>query len=392
VALTFAGNPRPSLGVELELCLVDHETRELVSAASAILDELSDGNPDGHPKAKHELFECTVEIITGICDNPTEARADLEATLAEVRAAAESRGLDLMSAGTHPFSRWRDQRVSPSKRYSELVDELQWTARRLAIFGAHFHVGVPSGEHAVAVANALRGHLPIFLALSASSPFWEGDDSGLASARSKVFESLPTAGLNPPLADWEEFRQLMDTLKRAECIRSVREIWWDVRPHPDFGTVELRMCDAPPTLTELMGIAALAQGVVAHLVSRIDAGDPPAAPSEWTVRENKWLATRHGTAADLIADPTGHRRPLAALVADVLELVSATADELDSSRELRSVEEILTTGSSSVRQRAVRQRGGSALDVVDHLVAELAHGRPLDPTGAELRSNRIPDP
>jgi glutamate---cysteine ligase / carboxylate-amine ligase len=390
VALTFNGNPEPTLGVELELCLVDHETRELVSAAGAVLEDLAGGDPAGHPKAKHELFESTVEIITGICRTPAEARGDLEATLAQVRAAARARGLDLMSAGTHPFSRWRDQRVSPSTRYAELVEELQWTARRLAIFGAHFHVGVPTGEHAVAVANALRGHLPSFLALSASSPFWEGEDSGLASARTKVFESLPTAGLNPPLAGWDEFRQLMDTLVRAKCIRSVREIWWDVRPHPDFGTVELRMCDAPPTLFELTALAALAQALVAHLVQELDAGHPLAVPHEWTVRENKWLATRHGTAADLIADDSGRRRPLADLLEDLVGQVAPTAARLGATVELAGVGRMLDAGSSATRQRAVRAAGGSALDVVDHLVAELATDGPFAEPAAPRPAARQP--
>jgi carboxylate-amine ligase len=384
VPLTFAPNDRPTLGVELELCLVDRGTRELTSAASAVLADLAHPSPDGeeptpHPKAKHELFECTVEIITGVCATVAEARADLQTTLDELRAAADRRGLDVIGAGTHPFSRWRDQQVSPDDRYARLVDELQWTARRLAIFGAHFHVAVRSGERAIAIANALRTHLPVFLALSASSPYWEGEDSGLASARSKVFEGLPTAGLNPPIADWSEFESLIDTLVGAGCIRSIREIWWDVRPHPDFGTIELRMCDVPPTLTEAAGIAALAQSLVADLEVRVAHGEPLDRRNEWTVRENKWLAARHGIDTELIVDPSGTRRPVPDIVADLVDQLLPTAERLGCASELSSVLAICEQGPSYARQRAVRANGGSPADVVDHLVRELDRGEAILP-------------
>lgn len=370
--IDFAASPGPSLGVELELTVVDRDTRALVSVATELLDELAAGRPEGHPKAKHELFECTIEIITGVCTTVAEARADLAGTLAEVRAAADRRGLTLMSAGTHPFSHWRHQTISPSERYAELVEELQWTARRLAIYGAHFHVGIQSGERAVAVANALRGPLPLLLALSASSPYWEGEDSGLASARSKVFEGLPTAGLHPRFADWREFEGLMGTLLRAECIHSIREIWWDVRPHPDFGTVELRMCDAPATLREVAALAALAQSLVVSLDERHQRGalDEPAA--DWTVRENKWLAARHGIDAQLITDDHGGRRSARDLIAELIDELAPTAERLGCAPELADVHRILEHGPSYVRQRAVRAAGGTPEDVVDLLVRELA--------------------
>ncbi len=370
--INFNASPGPSLGVELELILVDRDTRELVSAATPVLDELACGREEGHPRAKHELFECTVELITGVCTTAAEARSDLATTLEEVRQVATGRGLDLASCGTHPFSPWRDQQVSPSQRYAELVAELQWTARRLAIYGAHFHVGVPSGEEALAVASSLRHHLPLLLALSASSPYWEGEDSGLASARSKVFEGLPTAGLHPTIGSWSEFEGLMETLVSAECIRSVREIWWDVRPHPDFGTVELRMCDAPPTLTETVALAALAQCLVVHLGEGFRRGALTPSPPEWMVRENKWLAARWGMEAQLITDRDGARQPVGDLVRELVADLAPTANRLGCSDELDEVLEILTHGPGYVRQRAVRAAGGTPVDVVDALVRELA--------------------
>jgi carboxylate-amine ligase len=387
VPLTFTGSERHTLGVELELCLVDPTTRELVSAATAVLDDLAEsaggashgGLPEQHPKAKHELFECTIEIITGICDTVADARDDLTGTLTEVRDAARQRGLECISAGTHPFSTWRDQRISPDERYMELVDELQWTARRLAIFGAHFHVGVASGDRAIAIANALRDHLPVMLALSASSPFWSGEDSGLASARSKVFETLPTAGLNPRFENWREFEGLIDALIRAGCIRTIREVWWDVRPHADFGTVELRMCDAPPTLQEVAALAALAQALVAHLDDCFDQGTIPDRREEWLVRENKWLAARHGIDAHLITDKDGRRSPMREVVDELLTVLEPKATALNCRDELLDVRTILERGPSYARQRAVRAAGGSATDVVDHLVRELATGEVITP-------------
>ncbi|MDP1805045.1 MAG: YbdK family carboxylate-amine ligase, partial [Acidimicrobiales bacterium] len=204
--ITFNASERSSLGVEVELEIVDRQSRELASAASAVLEELGAGHPGGeHPKAKHELFECTIEIITGICSSVAEARNDLGTTLKEVAAAADRRGLALICTGTHPFSDWHDQQVSPDERYHKLVEDMQWLARRLQIFGVHFHVGVRSAEKVFAIANALTAYIPHFLGLSASSPFWHGRDTGLASSRSKVFENLPTAGLPYRLDDWAEF-------------------------------------------------------------------------------------------------------------------------------------------------------------------------------------------
>lgn len=377
--IDFAKNDRPSLGVEVELSLVNAETRDLANASNAILSDLGNGDPHGHPKAKHELFECTVEIITGVCTTAAEARADLESTLAEVREAAAAHGVVPISVGTHPFARWRDQTVSDDPRYAELVEELQWTARRLAIYGVHFHVGVRSGEKAVAITNALRGYLPLFVALSASSPFWEDEDSGLASSRIKVFESLPTAGLNPPIANWEEFEQLMGTLVRARCIRSIREIWWDIRPHPIFGTVELRMCDAPQTMREVTALAALAQCLVEWLSEQHDAGTLVTEFGEWTVRENKWLATRHGIEADLIAERIGSRRPAVDIIGSLIDSLEPMGERLDCGAELADVRRILDHGPGYARQRAVAAAGGSSTDVVDALRREFETDQPFLP-------------
>lgn len=378
--IDFNRSPGPSLGVEVELEIVDRATGELAGAASDILAELGAGHPDDdHPKAKHELFECTIEIITGVCGSVAEARADLAATLDEVAGAADRRGLALMCSGTHPFSSWRDQTVSPNPRYARLIEEMQWMARRLQIFGVHVHVGVRSAAKAIAIANALAGYIPHLLALSASSPYWEGTDTGLASCRSKVFEGLPTAGLPAPLDSWSDFEQFMETLVASRAISTVREVWWDVRPHPDFGTVELRMCDGIPTLAEVAAVAALSQSLVAHLDSLDDQGVTLPHHKAWLLQQNKWRAGRHGLDAELILDDHGNRQPMRTAIRDLLAELGPSADRLGCRAELERVGRIVDEGASYQRQRAVAAGacGAEALrPVVDLLVDELASDTP----------------
>ena len=377
MTINFTPNARTTIGVEMELHLVDAATGELASASNEILAEMGAGYPGGeHPKAKHELFQSTVEIITGVCENPSQAGDDLRATLAELRIAAARRGLTLISAGTHPFGLAREQLVSPHQRYLDLVEALQWPARRMLICGMHVHVGVPDGGRAIRVIGELTRHHPLFLALSSSSPYFEREDSGLASARTKVFEGLPTAGLPPPLADWSDFESFMATLIESGCISSIREVWWDIRPHPDFGTVEFRMCDAMPTVRETVALAALAQTLVTWTLQRIDDGTLPQPPREWTIRENRWLATRFGLDAELIVEnpERGHaeRRPVRELVPELLDELRPVANELGTLEQLADLELLLAVGSGAQRQRRVVEAGGTLVDVVQHLAAELS--------------------
>ena len=371
--IDFNASAGPSLGVEVELELIDVRTGQLASAASEILAELGAGHPGGvHPRAKHELFECCVEVVTGVCQTVGEARGDLEAAIAEVREAAARRNLTLICSGSHPFSLWGEQRISPDPRYDRLVDEMQWMARRLQIFGVHVHVGVRSAEKAVAIANALTAYIPHFLAISASSPYWEGHDTGLASSRSKVFEGLPTTGLPAPMDDWADFEQFMGTLVAAQAITSVREVWWDIRPHPDFGTVELRMCDGIPSLGEVAAVAALAQSLVAHLDERHDRGELPARPKDWILAQNKWRAGRHGLDAALITDEQGNVEPTRAAVARLVDELVPTAEALGCASELSGIGRILEVGASYERQRRVSDGGRNLWAVVDQLARELS--------------------
>jgi carboxylate-amine ligase len=370
-SIRFHASACHSVGIEVELVLVDAATGELVSLANEVLADVGAPYEGGeHPKAKHELFQCTVEVITGICDTVPEAGRDLRETIGLVDAAAVERGARLVSAATHPFSHWREQRLSPGVRYSDLVERLGWPARRLAIQGLHVHIGVGSGEAAVAITHALCEHLPLLLALSASSPFWHGLDTSLASVRTKIFESLPNAGLPPQLASWDEFELFMHALLRADVISSIREVWWDVRPHPDFGTVELRMCDAVATLEEVLALAALSQCLVADLQARVDAGGWPEGPRDWVVRQNKWLAARHGLGARLLVEDQGTRLPARELLGSLVDTLLPTAQRLGCAHELTSALRIAERGGGHDRLRAVVTRGGTMREVVDLLREE----------------------
>jgi glutamate---cysteine ligase / carboxylate-amine ligase len=376
VDILFNASQGSSLGIEVELQVVDRESRDLKSGASEILRRLEKERGEPHPKAKNELIESNIEIITGICSTVAEARADLEATLDEVTSVAESLGLKLLCAGTHPFADWAAQDITPDERYNRLVDEVQWPARRMAIFGIHTHVGVRSAEKAIAIANALCAYIPHFLALSASSPWFGGRDTGLASSRSKVFEGLPTAGLPAMLDGWAEFSELMTTLIEAQAISSIREIWWDIRPHPNFGTVELRICDGLPTMTEISTIAALAQCLVEWLDSLIDRGYTLPCPKRWIVGQNKWRAARHGLDAKLIVEERGALAPIRGEIEALVEELTPVARRLRCEDELLHALRIMDHGPSYLRQRRWVEAGGTLVDVVDGLIEELRSDQP----------------
>lgn len=364
--------------MEWELELVDLESRELASAASDILAELAGGPTAEHPKAKHELLESCIEVITGVCATVDEAVEDLRQTVGEVAAAAAARGLGVMCSGTHPTTDWATQQISPNPRYAKLVEDMQWLARRMQIFGVHVHVGVRSPDKAIPIVNALTAYIPHFLALSASSPYWVGTDTGLASARSKVFEGLPTAGLPYQLSGWDDFERYMATLISAQTINSVREVWWDVRPHPQFGTVELRICDGLPTLYEISWAAALSQCLVEMLNGQLDRGYTLPVPKGWTIRENKWRAARYGIDAELIVDDDGRTEPLRDLVEVLVDDLVPIAERLGCGDQLLRAKRILDVGPSYLRQRQAAQAADGDLHaVVDQLMAEMRANAPV---------------
>ena len=364
--IAFNGSAGPSLGVEVELQIIDPETGNLVSGASAILDRAGDV-----AHLKPELIQSTIELNTDPCADVAAVRRELAERLRSLFELCDGLGYQLASTGTHPFSRWVEQDITDKERYHLLANRCQWPARRLMIFGLHVHVGIESGEKAIAIFNALTTYIPHLLALSASSPFFQGEETGLASCRVKIFESLPTAGLPYRLLNWAEFQRLMITLVGAGAIESVREIWWDIRPHPEFGTVEVRICDGLPTLDDIVAMTALIQALVVWLGDQYDNGIYLPLQRYWIVRENKWRAARWAHDADVIVDEEGRLEPLAESIHRLVETLEAVAKRLGSHAELMRIRDMMQAGPSCALQRRMYAETGDFTHVVDSVVDAL---------------------
>ncbi len=362
----FNGSPNPTLGVELELQILDPETKNLVSGAQQILERV-----DGDDHIKPELIQSTIELNTDVCANIAAVRTDLTERLQSLQAVCDELGYELASVGTHPFSKWGEQEITPKDRYHRLIDRCQWPARRLMIFGLHVHVGVPSGEQAIAIFNALSTFIPHLLSLSASSPFFDSYDTGLASTRVKIFETLPTAGLPYRLLNWAEFQRFMITLVNAKAIQSIREVWWDIRPHPGFGTIELRVCDGLPSLDEIMAVTALIQALVVWLGDRYEEGDYLPALRDWVVRENKWRAARWSVDAEIITDDDGNLQPVSESIHELVESLAPVAKRLGSYDEMMRVKQIVDGGPSFKRQRQIYAESGDFKTVMEATIKEL---------------------
>jgi glutamate---cysteine ligase / carboxylate-amine ligase len=376
VAIDWNPSSGPTLGIEWEVQLIDAQTRLLRQDAGVVLAGLRGLLESGeHPKMRHELMQSTVEVVTGICGTVAEAKSDLATTIKELQRTAEPHGIVLAGAGTHPLSDWRDAKMAPSQRYSELVEQIQWPARRLQTMATHVHVGLRDADRAMPVVNALAVYLPHLLALTASSPYWSGQDTGLASSRSVVFGALPNTGPPPGLPDWKTFEDYMDTQLRAGTIRTIKEVWWDVRPHPDFGTIETRIADAVPTFREVGMLAALVQCLVQLFDTQLDRGYQLPRRSSWVIKDNKWRATRYGLDAVVITHDSGTTAPLRDEVFELLRDLEPVAWRLGCVEELAVASEVLEYGASSERQRAAHAADADLTSVVDALVTEFAEDR-----------------
>jgi carboxylate-amine ligase len=364
--IPFNGSPNPTLGVELEIQIVDPESMNLTSRSVQILERLDDDSP-----IKQELTQSTVEIVTGVCKTVAETRADLTGSFKVLYEIGDELGHTYAAAGTHPFAQWREQSIYPNERYQDLVRRIQWPARRLMIFGLHVHVGVKSGEKAIAIMNVLTRYVPHLLVLSASSPFVDHEDTGLASARTKIFEGMPTAGLPFRLANYSEFQTFMNSLLRADAIESIREIWWDIRPHPGFGTIEIRICDCPSTLTETAALTALIQCMVVWLDRCYDSGLMPELLRPWIVRENKWRAARYGLEANVIVDNEGTQAQIGDDIRNLVTQFTPISEQLGCATELQDIVEILDGGASYQRQRRHFAEAGNFKKVVEGLTRSL---------------------
>lgn len=371
--LEFHRNDRPTVGVELELGLLDAQTLALTSAYGRLGDRLAaEGHEPGDTSwYKPELMQSVLEINTGVCATIGEVEKDLRGKLAIVEPACDALGLCLWWGASHPFSSWLDQKISPGERYEMLVNLLQETARRLVTFGLHVHVGVDSGDKAVMICDRIMRHLPTLLSLSVSSPYWEGRQTGLHSYRSKIMEGLPTAGLPTQMRNWSEYVWLVNHMVETGFINTIREIWWDVRPHNNFGTVEVRVCDMPGSLPDTLGLAALIQCLVKALSDKIDNGTYQSESHPMMVQQNKWRAARFGNQARLVDTITYQSAPASAMVERLVNLLVPTARELECLGYLEHCLEMAHRPSMAQRQldliaetknvrEAVRQLVGTA--------------------------------
>ena len=377
--IEFRGNDSHTIGVEVELGLVDEKTMELSSSLTPLMEKLQ--STDGDGAIKPELMQCVLEVNTDVCHTVADAEGSLKSQIAQVEAVTDQMGLRLWWGATHPFSRWDEQKVTQDDRYLRLVDLMQDIARRLVTFGLHVHVGVDTGDKAVMVCDRIMHHLPTILALSCSSPFWEQRDTGLASYRSKIMEGLPTAGLPTLMRNWSEYVWLVNHMVDTGFINSIREIWWDVRPHHNFGTVEVRVCDMPGNLQDTLAITALIQCLVKALSDDIDQGAYQHDCHPVMVLQNKWRACRYGLNARLVDTYTYESFSAKERIGQLVRRLRPMAEELDCKHYLEACLDIASRPSWSERQRSVYQETQDPAEIVRTLT-ELSRIQARDPSRA----------
>ena len=356
-----------TIGVEEEFQIVDPGTWELRSHVSELLTASAPALGD---RIKRELHQSIVEVGTKICANVEELEDEVCRIRRELSLSAESVGLCIAAAGTHPFSNWKDQIISPGARYESIVEELQQLARSLLIFGLHIHVAAPDKTSTIELLNEARYFLPHLLALSTSSPFWQGRDTGLKSYRTTVFRRFPRSGIPDEFSSWSEYEEYLNTLVELHCIDDGKKVWWDLRPHPTFGTLEFRICDVPTSPRVTVALAALAQALVVKLYRLRMSNLGFRIYSRAYVEENKWRAARYGIDGRLIDFGKRTEVPMRELAGELLEFVDDVVDELGSRKALEYVRTIAAEGTSADRQLQVYRETGDLRAVVQWLVEE----------------------
>jgi len=345
--------------------LLHEESYELVSRFDEVAEEAAHER-----RIKAELLQSVIEVATHVAGSVGEAIEDARGLRATLRDAAAERGAVIAGAGTHPFSRWEHQDVTDSARYRALVEEMRWVAEREVIFGLHVHVGLASADEAIAVCNSLRTWLPELLAISTNSPFWQGRATGLASTRTKIFETFPRSGLPPAFASFEEFELLVERAIKTGSFPDYTYIWWDARPHPKLGTLEVRICDAQTRLESVAGIVALVQSLVATLAEDFERGARTQVQPVTLVAENKWRAARDGLNGKLIDLERDEERPAREAVLALVERAEPAAIRLGCREELAEVERLVERGSGADEQRSVYEETGSLLAVAQWLAEQ----------------------
>jgi carboxylate-amine ligase len=359
-------SPDYTLGIEEELMILDGESLDLTNAIEALLDASSS------EQVKPELMESVLEIATLPHANAALAGEELRRLRRHVCETAASRGMAIGSAGTHPFAMWEQQRIVQRPRYRDLVSDLRFVARQEIIFGQHVHVGLDDPEKAIHVANGMRIHVPVLLALSANSPFWRGDATGLASTRTPIFRAFPRVGIPPTYDDWADYEAKIDFMVESGVIEDYTYLWYDVRPHPNLGTVEVRVMDAQTHVEHTLALAALIQAMVKELAEHFDAGRRLARYPHQMIDENKWLAARHGLDGELVDLPSRSRVRTRELARRLLERLRGHAEELGSAAELAGIEDLLERGNGAARQGVVYEANHDLREVVAEIVAATA--------------------
>jgi glutamate---cysteine ligase / carboxylate-amine ligase len=358
----FSG-PSFTIGIEEELMILDSETLALANAIEAVLEEYGEGGD-----VKPELLESVLEVATTPHPNTREAGRQLRELRRSVQEAAGRRGLCIGSAGTHPFAMWEDQRVSSRPRYRELISALRFVARQEIIFGLHVHVGLDDPDKAIHVVNGMRVHVPILFALAANSPYWRADETGFASTRMPIFRAFPRVGIPPYYEDWEDFERRIAFMVDAEVIDDYTYLWYDVRPHPNFGTVEIRAMDAQTRVEHTLALAALIQAMVKELAEHYEAGKQLARYPYEMLDENKWLAARHGMEGELVDLPERRRVPAKELAKRLYDRLREHAQDLGSADELEAIKDILHHGNGAQRQRVVYEANHDYAEVMREIV------------------------
>jgi carboxylate-amine ligase len=369
----FTG-PSFTIGIEEELMIVDDQTLDLANSIEGLLGALEDVPVEGF--VKPELMESVCEVATTPVKNTREAGHQLRALRRTVQQVASERGLAIGAAGTHPFALWEEQRIVSRPRYRDLVAGLQFVARQEIIFGIHVHVGLDGPDKALHVANGMRVHLPLLLALSANSPFWRGDQTGLDSTRTPIFRAFPRVGIPPRYDDWEDYAKRIEFMTACKVIRDYTYLWWDVRAHPNFGTVEVRVMDSQTRVEHTLALAAMVQAMVKELAEHFDAGKRLSRYPYEMLDENKWLAARHGLEGSLVDLPRTDRVAVPDLARRLIERLQPHAAELGSLEDLECIEDILENGNGAARQAVVFAANHDlrevAREIVDATVPEPA--------------------
>jgi carboxylate-amine ligase len=365
---------RPSftLGIEEEYQTIDPVTRDLRSHID--MEIISKGKTLLREAVKPEMHQSVIEVGTGVCENIQQARDQIFQLRRDMIALAKDNGLRLGASGTHPFADWRKQEIYPDQRYMDIVEDMKIVARANLIFGLHVHVGVEDRETAIQLMNAARYFLPHILALSTNSPFWLGMETGLKSYRCKVFDKFPRTNIPDYFQSAGEYDSFVNLLVQTNCIDNAKKIWWDIRPHPNFPTLEFRICDIPMRADETIAIAALIQATVAKLYKLYAANQGFRLYRRALIMENKWRAVRYGIDGKLIDFGKRIEVPLRDLIYEYLHLIDDVVDELGSRREINYIHRILETGSGADRQLRVFQETGDLSKVVDYIIAETEAG------------------